>query len=126
MYISERNVKTNKMKYQTKNFKELKNLHKMDDCLLAMLDILRETYGEPIIVTSGYRTKEENKRVGGVENSSHLTGNAVDIRVKDSRDRFYLIKLALSAGFTRIGVGKNFLHLDNDIHRKDPCVIWTY
>lgn len=112
--------------YKTKYFKELKNLDKMDSNLLQMLDNLREKYGEPIIVTSGYRTKEENERAGGVEGSSHLTGKAVDIRVKDSRERFFLITLALSVGFTRIGVGENFLHLDNDIHRKTPCVIWTY
>ena len=114
------------MKYQTKYFKELKNLDKMDENLLRMLDHLRRSYGEPIIVTSGYRTKEENERIGGVENSSHLTGNAVDIKVKSSRDRYYLIKLALVVGFTRIGIGEDFLHLDNDEHKKSRGVIWYY
>ena len=35
---------------------------------------------EPIIITSGYRSAEVNKRVGGSPTSNHLTGCAVDIR----------------------------------------------
>ena len=52
------------------------------------LEVLREQwnrlYGEgddPIIITSGYRSKELNRAVGGVATSNHLTGCAVDIRV---------------------------------------------
>ena len=36
---------------------------------------------EPIIITSGYRSAELNRKVGGVATSNHMTGCAVDIRV---------------------------------------------
>ena len=36
---------------------------------------------EPIVITSGYRSPEVNRRVGGSATSNHLTGCAVDIRV---------------------------------------------
>ena len=36
---------------------------------------------EPIIINSGYRSPELNRRVGGSPTSNHLTGCAVDIRV---------------------------------------------
>ena len=36
---------------------------------------------EPIIITSGYRSPELNKKVGGSPTSNHLTGCAMDIRV---------------------------------------------
>jgi len=37
--------------------------------------------GVPIIINSGYRSPQLNKRIGGVPTSNHLTGCAVDIRV---------------------------------------------
>ena len=44
------------------------------------VEVLRERYGAPIIINSGYRSLQLNKRIGGVPNSNHLTGCAVDIR----------------------------------------------
>lgn len=46
-----------------------------------VLDPLRRLYAKPIIITSGYRSIELNKRVGGVSNSWHTQGNAADIHV---------------------------------------------
>lgn len=48
----------------------------------AVLDPLREAYGKPVYVSSGYRCAELNKAVGGAKNSQHLTGMAADIYVK--------------------------------------------
>ena len=45
------------------------------------LEVLREMYGKPIIINSGYRSPQLNKKIGGVPTSNHLTGCAVDIRV---------------------------------------------
>lgn len=53
------------------------NLTKLID---KVLDPLREAYGKPIIVTSGYRCPALNKAVGGSASSQHMTGQAVDIR----------------------------------------------
>lgn len=44
-----------------------------------VLDPLRELYGKPIHISSGYRCPRLNKAVGGVANSQHLTGQAADI-----------------------------------------------
>ena len=46
-----------------------------------LLDPIREAWGKPIIVSSGYRCKELNALVGGVKNSHHLLGCAADITV---------------------------------------------
>lgn len=53
------------------------NLNKLID---NVLDPLRELYGKPIIVNSGYRCPKLNKAVGGARNSQHLIGQASDIR----------------------------------------------
>ena len=52
------------------------NLRVLVDCLL---DPLREMWGAPLIVTSGYRCAELNRAVGGVTNSHHLKGMAADL-----------------------------------------------
>lgn len=43
------------------------------------LDSVREEYGYPIKVNSGFRSAEVNAKVGGVKNSAHLEGLAADI-----------------------------------------------
>lgn len=45
----------------------------------AVLDPLREWYGKPITVNSGYRCEALNKAVGGSKTSDHMTGRAADI-----------------------------------------------
>lgn len=44
-----------------------------------ILDPLREAYGKPIVVSSGYRSPKLNRAVGGAAKSQHVTGQAADI-----------------------------------------------
>lgn len=57
-----------------------------------VLDPLREWYGKPIYVNSGYRCPALNKAVGGVASSQHLTGQAADIDVNDRTENRKLMK----------------------------------
>lgn len=57
-----------------------------------VLDPLREWYGKPIYVNSGYRCPALNKAVGGVASSQHLTGQAADIDVNDRAENRRLMK----------------------------------
>lgn len=58
-----------------------KYLTKVQYLIDNVLDPLREWYGHPIYVNSGYRCEELNKAVGGAETSFHLTGCAADLDV---------------------------------------------
>ena len=51
--------------------------------LSKWLEVLRERAGVPIIINSGYRSPQLNRKIGGAPNSNHLTGCAVDIRVEN-------------------------------------------
>ena len=48
-----------------------------------ILQPLRDYLGQPIIINSGFRSKAVNKKVGGVYNSQHMLGQAVDIKVNN-------------------------------------------
>ena len=61
-----------------------KNLKALVD---NILDPLREAYGKPITVTSGYRCPKLNTAVKGAKNSQHIKGQAAGSNgVKDVRD----------------------------------------
>ena len=51
--------------------------------LCVWLEELRARYNAPIRINSGYRSPQLNRAIGGVSNSNHLTGCAVDIRVEN-------------------------------------------
>jgi len=86
---------------------------------------IEERAGEKLTITSGYRCEKHNRKVGGSETSSHLKGLAVDIGIERSRLRYRVIGAAIRLGLHRIGVGKDFVHLDID-RQKDARVIWVY
>ncbi len=46
--------------------------------LADILERLRKKIGKPLIITSGYRNPEKNKKVGGADKSAHLLGKACD------------------------------------------------
>ena len=69
-----------------------------------VLDPLREWYGKPIYVNSGYRCPELNKVVGGVENSYHVSGGAADIDARSYEENKKLFEyIRESLPFTEVG-----------------------
>ena len=70
----------------TSNHKEVYNIPSHEAIanlkrLCGWLEVLRERYGEPIRINSGYRSPQLNRKIGGAPTSNHLTGCAADIRV---------------------------------------------
>jgi len=90
--------------------------------LLSLLEKLRDYAGKPVHITSGYRCPSWNKQVGGVPNSYHSQGMAVDLVVKGmSVDA--LARAVERVGFTGIGRyldARLFVHADIGPARK-----WT-
>jgi len=86
---------------------------------LDKLDALRERMGHPLIVTSGYRSPEHNRRVGGAPVSRHMEGIAFDISMANV-DPHRFEREARALGFRGIGIyppqkpsgGRNFIHID--------------
>ncbi len=99
--------------------------HKISVELIDKLQQLRDKYGKSITITSGYRSKEYNAKVGGVENSQHILGKAADITAKDL-DTLYDLCLEL---FSAIGDGRKkgkFIHVDVRTKLKKGPITFGY
>jgi len=97
----------------------------MDADFLRLLESARGEAGVPFVLTSALRCSAYNARVGGVPDSAHTRGMAGDVAATDSRTRFLIIYGAVMAGFKRIGINDEFIHLDSDPDKPQP-VIWPY
>lgn len=54
----------------------------IDQTLVVLLQCIREHFGKPVTITSGYRTAAHNTAVGGAKSSQHLLGRAADFYVE--------------------------------------------
>lgn len=80
--------------------------------LVALLDEARDLADVPFRITSGYRSPLANATAGGVSESSHTTGEAVDLAVASSGDRLRMLAALFKVGFTRVGVYDRHIHVD--------------
>lgn len=103
----------------------VRNIEHLVHCVL---DPLREHWGLPIRVTSGYRCPELNDEVGGVEDSYHMEGCAADISATDPTRNIELMSLiramqligriALTECY--LGPKARYIHVALDRTRIDP------
>jgi len=100
---------------------------RVSNLLIFKLEMLRIALGNlPIIINSGNRCPEENKRVGGYPSSAHIPnpdGEAADIKIKGVKP----IDIGLAAekiGGLRIGIARTYCHLD--IRPPSPSKFWIY
>ena len=100
-------------------------LEDMDERFLAKLDLARAKAGIPFVLNCAYRSRAWDLSKGRTGNSAHCSGKAVDIRCNTSANRMKIMQGLLAAGFTRIGIGRTFVHADSD-ETKPQGVIWHY
>ena len=101
---------------------------KIQHLVHCVLDPIREHWGLPIRVTSGYRCPELNAEVGGVEDSYHMEGCAADITATDPARNVELMsliramhlvgKLALTECY--LGPKAKYIHIALDKDAIDP------
>ena len=106
---------------------------RMIPSFMDRLQRLREEFNKPMVVTSGYRSRNHSEELKKDRPGTHAVGCAVDVECFGA-DALKLIELALKHGFTGVGVkqhsdiNKRFIHLDdapNATHRPRPW-LWSY
>lgn len=75
-----------------------------------VLQPLRDAWGKPITINSGYRCEKLNKAVGGVATSQHRKGEAADCGVDDVL-AFARLIIELGLPFDQMGLYPTFVHL---------------
>lgn len=88
----------------------------IDDKLVGYIQQIRDHFGKPITINSGYRCSTHNKNIGGASNSYHTKGMAADI-VVDGVAPAEVAKYAESIGILGIGLYETakdgyFVHID--------------
>lgn len=88
----------------------------IDEALVEYLQNIRDHFGKPVTINSGYRCQKHNKAVGGVSNSRHTLGQAADISVQDVAPA-EVARYAESIGIGGIGLYETamdgfFVHVD--------------
>lgn len=93
-----------------------------------VLQPLRDAWGKPLKVNSGYRCKALNAAVGGVPTSQHVKGEAADIAAGDP---VKLARLAVKLGlpFDQVILYPTFVHFSHRLNgeqRGQICYNWRY
>lgn len=101
------------------------SLSDMNEQFMLHLDECRHFAGIPFVINSAYRSVEYEKSKGRTGTSQHCKGLAVDLRCRTNAERFRIVSSLLAFGFRRIGIGSNFIHVDDGYPNSEP-IIWIY
>lgn len=101
------------------------SLQDMNQATMRKADAARRLAGIPFVLNCAYRSKQWDLSKGRTGNSAHTRGRALDFRCNDSKNRYKMVAALQAVGFTRIGIGKTFIHADDDPSLPQN-VIWHY
>ena len=85
--VAERKGLRNRPKTKEEERVVIENLRAL---CMEVLQLLRDYLEKPVVISSGYRSEEVNRMVGGVKGSQHLKGEAADIHVENTE---HLLKI---------------------------------
>lgn len=94
------------------------------DELAAKVQLVRNLVNRGIRINSGIRCEKHNAATKASPSSSHIDGWAADLGYTGSTERYELLNAVFKV-FNRVGIAKNFIHVDVDAS-KTAGVVWIY
>ena len=115
------------------NLPSWSDIDNLRELAVSVLDPIRQAWGQPLKVTSGYRSPQLNAAVGGVPTSGHLEGCAADITLCSWSSRkvselYNLIVWLAESGAIEIDQviyyrKKKIVHISNDYPRRKQFIV---
>lgn len=106
----------NKIKHIMRCYDDKQTEHEIAPSLIELADLIDDHFGRKgLIMLSGYRTPEHNKKEGGAKGSYHILGWAVDIKIPGvsvSQLYKYASKISKSKDIGGVGHYRTFIHID--------------
>lgn len=96
--INELSLSSTAQKYLIDNTPDKPSIANMTLLVDHILDPIREAWGKPIKINSGYRSKALNSKIGGSKTSDHMLGRAADITAGSTTQNKKLFDLILTLG----------------------------
>ena len=116
--------------YRISNYPSPTEIENLKNLCENILQPIRDKWGEPLFVNSGYRSPILNRKVGGVPTSYHVTGNAVDITTRDVKKNKELFNMIVEMIKNKeITVGElideskySWLHISNPVKEENQIL----
>ena len=85
----------------------------MEEKLIRKAEEVRKHFGKPVIVTSGRRCATHNAKEGGVSNSRHLSGKAMDFKIEGKTSEQILAYVQKLSGIRyAYAINERCVHMD--------------
>jgi len=104
--------------------KEGPNGNHISQSLVLKLEIVRTAINKPMKINSGIRCLKHNRSIGSSDTSSHIKCVAADISCTQMSDR-HLLMSHLPKLFDRIGIHKDFIHVDIDTDKRKGIFVYA-
>ena len=110
------------------NTPDEKTIENIKHLCIEVLEPLRRYVDQPVVISSGYRSKALNKAVGGVRNSQHMTGEAADIKGNKDQLREWMAWIMDNCRFDQLILEHNkaglyWIHVSYSTKHNRQCVI---
>jgi uncharacterized protein YcbK (DUF882 family) len=93
-----------------KNIPNENQVESLKTLVINLLQPIRDLYGKPMYINSGFRSPEVNKAVNGSPTSDHMNGKSADVKTDNPRALFNLVRNS-GLSFDQIILYPTFVHM---------------